>query len=255
MSPGQEYRELRAKATEHLDARRYGPALELFIRAEPLADDGELCGLLGDLAVAYHNVGNKARAVQVYDRAIATCRRQGDDVNLSRWCQNLALIRIDDGAPDQARELLSQAISAARRSGDAYQLSTALGNLAVAFMAEDAYGSAVEALEEAEQAAATSPRLRAHWRRTLVGINIAWAMKLGDQNAWHQVTERARCGLGYAETAEDEDKIEAARLHAILAAAAYQLGDPLTGEAERRQAAELLNAAGRPDLVSGLLGN
>lgn len=252
MSPGTQYKALRAKATEHLDARRYGPALELFIEAEPLAGDAELCGLLGDMAVAYHNLGNTRQAVRTYERAIATCRRQRDDVNLSRWCQNLALIRIDEGALDAAEQLLSEAIAAARRSGDAYQISTALGNLAIVFTNRNAFSLAVEALEEAESTAAHRPDLQAYWRRALVTVNSAWAMELAKRGAWQQARARARAGLEYAGTSDD-DKIEAAKLHAILAGVALELREPRTAETERRQAVALLVSAGRPDMASGLL--
>jgi tetratricopeptide (TPR) repeat protein len=255
MSAHGDYKAIRAKATEHLNARRYAPALELFLEAEPLASDSELCGLLGDLAVAYHNVGNTRGAVQTYDRAIATCRHQRDDVNLSRWCQNLALIRIAEGALDQAQDLLAEAISAAQRSGDAYQLSTALGNRAVAFMEERAFAPAVSALEDAERAAANSPNLRAHWRQTLVSVNSAWAMELVDRRAWQQARARAEAGLEYAGTANDEDKIERAKLHSILFGIAYECGDFNAAEVEREQAVALLHAAGRPDLASGLVGH
>ena len=218
MSPNNEYQVIRAKATEHLDAGRHGPALELFLRAEPLAKDADLCGLLGDMAVAYHNVGNTARAVRTYVRAIEVCRQQGDDVNLSRWCQNLALIRIGEGALDEAHDLISEAISAAKRSGDAYQYSTAMGNRAMAFMEKDAFGHAVEALQEAERSATKSPNLRVHWRRSLVTVNLSWAIELVKRRAWHEARARARAALDYGSTANDEDKLQQAYLHRILPA-------------------------------------
>jgi tetratricopeptide (TPR) repeat protein len=255
MTPDRRYRKLRSQATAHLDAGRYGRALELFIEAEPLADQAELCGLLGDMAVAYLNLGNKARAIQVYGRAIETCRAQRDAVNLSRWCQNLALIRIDDDALDDALELLTEALAAARDSGNAYQISTALGNTAIAFQRRGELDHAVNALEQAERTASNSPNLRAHWRQLLVAVNRDWAMELVGQRAWAQARNRAIAGLKYASVADDEGKTERASLHAILAGVAYELGDLGTVTTESRQAVELYHAAGRPDLAQGLLAH
>jgi tetratricopeptide (TPR) repeat protein len=247
-----DYGTVRARGTAHLDAGRYAAALEAFVEAEPLADDAELCGLLGDMAVAYNGVGNLNGAIRTYDRAIALCRRAGDHVNLSRWCQNLGLIRVERGELDAAETLLSEGVAAARRSGDAYQISTAVGNLANVFTQRGEYGAAVEALEEAERTA-PGPRLRATWRRALLVVNRAWAMQLARQGAWHDARARARAGLQYAGD-DDEEIVASGELHGLLAGIAYELGDARTAAAERDEAVELLVRAGRPDLAARLPG-
>ena len=78
-------------------------------------------------------------------------------------------------------------------------------------------------------------------------------MELVKRGAWHEARARARVGLDYGSTANDEDKLQQANLHGILAGVAYELGDVGVAAAERRQAVDLFRAAGRPDLASGLL--
>jgi hypothetical protein len=112
------------------------------------------------------------------------------------------------------------------------------------------YEAAVEALTEAENTAESRPRLRAVWRRALLDVNGAWAMDLASRGAWQSAGARARDGLRYAGTT-DEDMIASARLHALMAGVATELGDASGAAVERARAVQLLQQAGRPDLASG----
>ena len=147
---------------------------------EALGDTERRCGVLGDLAVAFRNAGNWARAEAIYHRVIDLCRAEGDDTNLSRWTQNMGLMLMEAGDLEQGRQFLEEGLAAAERSDSAYQISCAHGNLGVARVKAGDIAGAADAFEKALQ---TSPResLTEQWRQFLFSTLAQWGTALVEE--------------------------------------------------------------------------
>jgi tetratricopeptide (TPR) repeat protein len=161
-------------------------------RLEAQRESERLCGVLGDLAVAFKDVGNWAQAEAAYTRVIALCRAEGDDTNLSRWTQNMGAMLIQVGDLPQGRQYFEEGLVAAERSGSAYQISCAHGNLGVILVDEGDLAGAADAFEKALQ---TSPRdhLTEQWCQSLFNVLYQWGMALvdaGDTGAAIKAFER-----------------------------------------------------------------
>jgi tetratricopeptide (TPR) repeat protein len=146
-------------------------------RLEERRDVARQCGVLGDLAVAFKNAGNWARAEAVYHRVVALCRAEGDDINLSRWMQNMGLMVIEDGDREQGRRILEEGLGAAKRSGNTYQISCGHGNLGVVEFTEGDFAGAADAFEKAIQTS-TNEDLSEQWRQYLFTALEQWGNAL-----------------------------------------------------------------------------
>jgi tetratricopeptide (TPR) repeat protein len=161
-------------------------------RHEALGDKKRRCGVLGDLAVAFKNAGNWARADAIYHRVIDLCRAEGDDTNLSRWTQNMGVMLMEAGELEQSRRFFEEGLAAAERSGSAYQISCAHGNLGVARVKEGDIAGAADAFDKALQTS-SSERLTEQWCESLFSTLAQWGTALmggGDIAAAIAVHER-----------------------------------------------------------------
>src|SRR5262249_1595940 len=131
----------------------------------------------GDLAVAFKDAGNWARAEVNYGRAIDLCRAQDDHTNLSRWLQNTGVMLLEAGDPQHARRFFEDGLAAAARSGNTYQISCGHGNLGVLQVNE---GDLVGAIDSFEKALQISPKesLTIQWRQYLFDTLAQWGTSL-----------------------------------------------------------------------------
>lgn len=140
-----------------------------------VADDrASTCGLLGDLAVAFKNVGNWAVADATYRRAIERCQEFGDDTNLSRWSQNLGALLNEANEQAEGLTFSRLGLEAAKRSANSYQLSCAHGNLGVLFHQSDELAKAADHFELAIEAAPNDD-LASQWRANQFETLTRWA--------------------------------------------------------------------------------
>jgi tetratricopeptide (TPR) repeat protein len=161
-------------------------------RLEAQGDTERLCGVLGDLAVAFKDAGNWARAEAIYYHVIDLCRTEGDDANLSRCTQNMGTMLQEAGDLEQSRRFMEEGLAAAKRSGNAYQISCGHGNLGVVRINEGDFAGAANCFEKALQ---TSPReyLTEQWHQSLSSTLAQWGTALinaGDIAAAIAVYER-----------------------------------------------------------------
>jgi hypothetical protein len=221
---------------------------EAVSRLDAADDKAAMCGVLGDLAVAFRNADNNVRAEGVYRRAIALCDEVGDDVNLSRWSQNLGLLLNEAGERDEGRQQFLGGLAAAERSGNGYQISCAHGNLGILLQDDGDVAAAAEAFRKA-LAAAPNDQLAEQWRTGLQGALARQGMafaEAGDLAAALPVQQELVALLATHEASAPE-LAAAARLR--LAAL---LGDSLKKAealAQAQAARRLFEAAGNPDGV------
>jgi tetratricopeptide (TPR) repeat protein len=207
------------------------------------------CGLLGDLAVALRGLGNRAAAVRTYQEAIALCSRAGDDTNLSRWSQNLALLYAETGARDEARALLEEGRRAAERSGNSYQLSTALGNLGQFLAEEERYSEAIDYFDDAI-ARTDHARLNTLWRQNRAEVVRRWVHALIDANDVTRAAEVLQEAVGHTPPADEETKQTIAWTWLHLAAAESERYRPQQAAESAGQAVTLFEEIGDPESAS-----
>ncbi len=231
------------RASDYLEAGDTVRALEWYVHADKLAtsagNEKLLCGLLGDLAVAFRRAGNEARAIEVNRRAIDLCRKHHDDLNLSRWAGNLGGLLIAHGDLAGARAALTEAAAAAKRTGRADQISVAAGNLAVLLRDEGRHVEADEQLGTAQTQARGDEKLAEIWRGNRLAMQLDLARRARER---HDLTAASKAiGAGLAQVDEEvrEDR-ELAALLLVERAAVEEAQNDLVGAAET-----LVDAAAR----------
>lgn len=210
-------------------------ALEWYLLADRLAteagEEKRLCGLLGDLAVAFRRAGNAARAIEANWRAIALCRKHHDDLNLARWSGNLGGLLSAHGDQAGARQAFTEAAAAARRTGRADQVSVAAGNLATLLRDEGRTQEADEQLAFAQAQAQGDAQLSATWRGNRLAMQLELARRARERHDVPGAVEAIRVGLGQVEESSAEDRRVAA--HLLLERAQVQESEnDLVGAAE-----------------------
>jgi tetratricopeptide (TPR) repeat protein len=214
-------------------------------RLETQGDTERRCGVLGDLAVAFKNAGNWARAEATYYRVIDLCRAEGDDINLSRWTQNMGMMLLEAGDLEQGRRFLEGGLAAAERSGSAYQISCGHGNLGVARVNAGDFAGAADSFEKALQ---TSPReyLTEQWRQSLFSTLAQWGtalVEVGDIAA--AIAAHERLVAAFDAYGGELSFAAVALLHlAVLLGDNLRMAD---GRAAVIRARELFQAAGDDD--------
>jgi tetratricopeptide (TPR) repeat protein len=223
-------------------------ALEWFMEAERLAraegNEAELCGLLGDKAVAFRRLGNTRRAATTYQEAIELSRAYEDWVNLSRWSQNLGLIYLDHGDRDAAMQYFTDGIDAALKSGNTYQVSTAAGNF-TKFLADG--GRCQEALDYLEQAIATKvgdQTLEQIWRSNKFTLYQLWGTRLQDEGQVTEALQALTSAIAWADVSLPEEKRAVAPLYASIAALYYRLNDPASAQHASEEAIRFFRELG-----------
>ncbi len=207
------------------------------------------CGLLGDLAVALRGLGNRAAAVRTYEEAIAFCSCAGDDTNLSRWSQNLALLYAETGARAEARALLEEGHRAAERSGNSYQVSAALGNLGKFLAEEDRYSEAIDYFDDAIARTEHAP-LDTLWRRNRAEVVRRWVDALIDANDVARAAEVLREANGPTRPADKEAMQTIAWTWLRLAAAQSKRYRPQQAAESAGQAVTMFEEIGDPESTS-----
>ena len=88
---------------------------------------------LNNLGVAYRQLGEPKRAIEYYEQDLAITRETGDRRGEGQTLGNLGLAYADLGEPKRAIEYYEQHVTIARETGDRRGEGMALGNLGVAY--------------------------------------------------------------------------------------------------------------------------
>ncbi|MDM0022163.1 tetratricopeptide repeat protein [Variovorax saccharolyticus] len=233
-------------AGDLLEAGRTLEALEWFRHAEALAsarnDRALLCGLLGDMAVAYRRLGNQRASLETYARAIELCRIQKDDVNLSRWCGNLGSLLLNLGDVREARVLLEEASVAAHRTGESDRIAIAEGNLAAMLQHDGRHQEAFERMASARLGAEGPTREAWRERELQMHLNAAIA---GSKRHDHEVAlEHIAAGLEAVRADDDDDQRIAVALLLERAKIEEEQNDLMSAAASLNAAAERFDRLG-----------
>ena len=126
--------------------------LETAMAASRRLNDRSMEGVhLGNLGVAYKNLGDARKAIEYYEQALAITREIGDRMSEGAILGNLGLAYAALGDARQAIEYYKQALAIDREIGDRRGEGADLGNLGSAYAA---LGDARQAIEYYEQALA-----------------------------------------------------------------------------------------------------
>jgi tetratricopeptide (TPR) repeat protein len=119
--------------------------------AHRLQDRGAQAAHLGNLALAYSNLGETRRAIELYEQDLVIVRETGDRRGEGQVLNNLGLAYADLGETRRAIELYEQHLAITREIGDRRGEANALGNLGLAYAD---LGDTRRAIEFHEQALA-----------------------------------------------------------------------------------------------------
>jgi tetratricopeptide (TPR) repeat protein len=101
--------------------------------AREIGDRGGEGNALGNLGLAYKNLGQPQRAIECHEQALVISREIGDRRGEGATLGNLGLAYADLGQPQRAIECHEQALVISREIGDRRGEGAALGNLGLAY--------------------------------------------------------------------------------------------------------------------------
>ena len=104
---------------------------------------------LGNLGLAYADLGEPRRAIELYEQYLAIAREIGDRRGEGAGLGNMGLAYADLGETRRAIELYEQALAIAREIGDRRGEGNALGNMGLAYAALGDPRRAIELYEQA----------------------------------------------------------------------------------------------------------
>jgi len=104
---------------------------------------------LGNLGLAYADLGETKRAIQLYEQALLILRELGDRRGEGNALNSLGLAYVDLGETQRAIELYEQALLIVRELGDRRGEGNALGNLGVAYADLGETQRAIQLFEQA----------------------------------------------------------------------------------------------------------
>ena len=108
--------------------RSFSKKLPLFLRC------GENEGVhLGNLGLAYADLGDARKAIEFYEQALVIARDLGDKRTEGKWLETIGLVYAALGDVDKAIEFYEQALVIARDIGDKRNEGVWLGNLGIAY--------------------------------------------------------------------------------------------------------------------------
>jgi CHAT domain-containing protein/tetratricopeptide (TPR) repeat protein len=241
-------------ASDYLESGASQQALEWFQEAVRIAratgQEATLCGILGDMAVAFRRVGDVERAKQTYEEAIRLSRQHSDWLNLSRWCQNLGLLLLEQDLAS-ASACLKEGLEAAALSAIPYQISTAAGNYAVVLARQQRFREAVEALDEASRAA-DSPKLAGIWKNHLLAVLLQWGAQLREEGQTNDALKVFQHAAEAADNKDPEQLSSAAYAWSSVAELQERSGQLAASRDSIIQAASLYRALGDEERASQL---
>ena len=153
---------------------------------------------LGNLGIAYRNLGEPRKAIEYHEQALAIAREIGDRRNEGVWLGNLGLAYADLGEPRKAIEFYEQALKIFKEIGDRRGEGAELGNLGNAYAD---LGEPRKAIEYYEQ-------------------QLVITRKIGDRRG--EGNALGNLGLAYAALGEPRKAIE---YHEQALAIAREIGD------------------------------
>ena len=104
---------------------------------------------LGNLGIAYHNLGEYQQAIDHYQQALAISREIGDRRNEGNWLGNLGNAYRNLGRYDDAIEHYQQALAIQNEIGDKRGQGNQLGNLGNAYFSLGRYDEAIDHYQQA----------------------------------------------------------------------------------------------------------
>ena len=104
--------------------------------------------ILGNLGLAYADFGHTLKAVEFYEQQLAIARELGDRLSEGNALGNLGLAYFDLGEVQKAIEFQEQRLSISREIGDLRSEGNALGNLAAFYAGLGETKKAVELIEQ-----------------------------------------------------------------------------------------------------------
>jgi len=204
------------RAGDYLEAGDTVRALDWYQLADKLAtaahNEKLLCGLLGDLAVAFRRAGNERRAIDINRRAIELCRKHKDDLNLARWSGNLGGLLNARGDRAGAHAALTEAAEAAKRTSRTDQVSVAAGNLAVLLRDEGRRAEAAEQLGTAQAQAHGDQKLAGIWHGNRLAMQLELARGARERHDLAAAAKAISAGLAQVDDKVREDREVAALL-------------------------------------------
>jgi tetratricopeptide (TPR) repeat protein len=248
--------ELSERGSDLLEQGDTVGALECFSRAERLATtDGEqreLCGMLGDMAVAFRRMGNDKAAIRTYGRAVELCRRHGDALNLSRWLSNLVALHTQSGELEAAERLLGELLQAATRTGRNDQIAIAVQSIGGVLLSRGRYQEAVEHLRAAVPTAASDPVVKEIVRSNLFIAQLGWGEALLSEGQPLAAISALRGALELLDANDPEELQMSIRARLFLTRLELQRGDRRAAMAELRAARDAASRIGDHALTTDL---
>ena len=186
--------------------------------AREIGDRRAEASALGNLANAAADLGKTDRAIELYEQALATARETGDRRSEGSALGNLGTVRASVGETDRAIEHFEQHRAIARELDDRRGEASALGNLG---MIRAAIGETLEAIEPLQQCLKISREIGDRRAANTALWNLARAYEaLGDR---HAALRCAQESLALKRQIEDPF---ASKVEAWLRARAHVVGDP-----------------------------
>jgi tetratricopeptide (TPR) repeat protein len=144
-----------ADETAYVGQLRYDVRRERIPQLEALAEAGKRLGrkdaqgmALGNLGLAYNNLGEYQRAIDYHEQSLAVKREIGDRRGEGNSLGNLGIAYKNLGEYQRAIEFHEQRLAIAREIGDRRGEGQALGNLGVAYQNLGEYQRAIEYYEQ-----------------------------------------------------------------------------------------------------------
>jgi len=117
--------------------------------ARRMRDRGDEGVHLGNLGLAYADLGDARKAIEFYEQALVIARDLGDKRTEGKWLGNLGIAYADLGKTRKAIEFCEQALVIVRDLGDKRNEGKWLGNLGLVYAALGDVDKAIEFYEQA----------------------------------------------------------------------------------------------------------
>ncbi len=163
-----------------------------------LSDKQTHSSVIGNLGIAYSNLGQVERAIQYYEKALDIAQKIGDRINEGARMGNLGLAYSDLGQVEKASQYYEEALAIAKKIGDRRNEGIWLGSLGNAYRN---LGQVEEAIQYYEKA-------------------IAIAQEIGDRR--REGARMGNLGLAYSNLGQVEKAIQ---YYEKAIAIAQEIGD------------------------------